>query len=349
MNSKKSRQGRSGIMKRAGSFLNKNDEKLEINYYHTGDINVQTPVYLAPSASVAGNITSPVVVVAGRIHGVIAADTVVIDEGGHVWGDIYSSEFHLQPGGKCYGWVISLDQGTIELLRSGAISRDDVPAAGERPVPAEFSEEHAIDENQLPVDPQQQRFILRHLQAELAAAQLARIEIELAFDERLEEVIGQRELRQQLEIELRESIEAAGIEDGPAQHGDSAPVKGRISTDAITNEAQAEFEHEIRRYKLKVATCLEQLAWYRVLKAASESELGQLRHELMIYTEENDRFRRESTESKPQETKPPDENLAQDPENIKQLKKRLAEAQLRIDELKADLTYYRHLDRGSDK
>lgn len=336
-------------MKRAGGLLNESDEQLEINYYHTGDISVQIPVYLAPGASVAGNITSPTVIVAGKMYGVIAADVVVIDKGGQLWGDVYSSEVHLQPGGKCYGWIISLDKGTIELLRSGAISRDDVPAPGERPVPAEFSQEHAIDGDQLPVNPQRLGFILRHLQAELAAAQLARIEIELAFDERLAEVFGQSEFRQQMEKELRISIEADGIEDADATSVDKASGHDQSSTEAITIREQAQFENEIRRYKLTAATCLEQLAWYRVLKAASESELVQLRQELAAHAQESDRLRQELVESISQETKLSPEEPAQDPESTNQLKAELASAQLRIDELKADLDYYRHLDSGSDR
>jgi cytoskeletal protein CcmA (bactofilin family) len=335
MSSKKNRRSRSGILKRAGSLLTKSDEQLEINYYHTGDINVQIPVYLAPSASVTGNITSPTVIVAGRMYGVIAADAAVIDIGGQIWGDVYCSEFHLQPGGKCYGWIISLDKGTIELLRSGALSRDDVPAPGERPVPTEFSQEHAIRGDQLPVNPEQIGFILRHLQAELASAQLARIEIELAFDERLAEIFGQSEFRRQMEKELRNSIEADGTEDADA-----------IS---VTIHEQAQFENEVRKYKLKAATCLEQLAWYRVLKAANESELIQARQELAAHVRENDRLRQELVESSSEKNEPSPEEASQDPDSINQLKADLAGAQLRIDELTADLSYYRHLDRGSDR
>jgi cytoskeletal protein CcmA (bactofilin family) len=348
MNSKKNRRSRSGIMKRAGGLLNKDDELHEINYYHTGDINVQTPVYLAPSASVTGNITAPTVIVAGRMYGVIAADAVVIDKGGQIWGDIYCSEYHLQPGGKCYGWIISLDQGTIELLRSGALTRDDVPAPGERPVPAEFSQEHAIRGDQLPVNPEQIGFILRHLQAELASAQLARIEIELAFDERLREVFGQSEFRQQMEKELRKSIEADDLVNADAISGAKTISQDDASTEAITIQEQAQFEKEVRRYKLKAATCLEQLAWYRVLKAANESELVRLRQDLSAHTLENDRLRQGLLESKSEEAEASAEGASQDADSINQLKVNLAKAQLRIDELTADLSYYRHLDRGSD-
>lgn len=349
MSSKKNRRSRSGIMKRAGGLLKKGDELLEINYYHTGDVNVQIPLYLAPSASVTGNITAPTVIVAGRMYGVLAADAVVIDKGGQIWGDVYCSEFHLQPGGKCYGWIISLDKGTIELLRSGALSLDDVPAPGERPVPAEFRQEHGIRGDQLPVNPEQIGFILRHLQAELASAQLARIEIELAFDERLAEIFEQSEFRRQMEKELRESIEADSVEGADAISVDEAMGRDKSSSESITVHERAQIENEVSRYKLKAATCLEQLAWYRVLKAANESELDQLRQEMAAHVQESERLRLELVENISEQTEPSPEGASQDPDNINQLRVDLASAQLRIDELKADLSYYRHLDRGSDR
>jgi cytoskeletal protein CcmA (bactofilin family) len=349
MSSKKKRRSRSGIVKRAGGLLNTGEEHLEINYYHNGDINVQIPVYLSPDASVVGNITSPTVVIAGRILGAIAADAVVIDKGGQVWGDIYSLELHQQPGGKCFGWIISLDKGTIELLRSGAISREDLPAPGERSVPSELKQQYAIEGDELPMNPEQLRFIFRHLQSELAAAQLARIEIELAFDERIAEVFNQSKFRKQMEKEMRESVEAAQAIRDDGRVDESQVEESRNLTDAKIDQMRVQFDEEARNYKLKTATCLEQLAWYKVIKEANESELSQLRNDLTVSSQERESLRKALTDSLERETMPSQDEEQTDPATVNRLKAELTISQLRIDELNADLSYYRHLDRGSDK
>ena len=198
MKPKSNGPGQGGTIMRSEDLPGKKGVRSEeiyvVNYYHTGDINVQIPVYLAPTASVVGNITAPRVIIAGKLFGVIASDDVLVAQGGHVWGDIYTSEFVVEPEGKSFGWIITLDKGTVELLRSGDLKRSDLPQAGRYPVYSEFQKEQGIEENQQPIHLEHQRFIYHHFQAELAAAQMARIEIELTFEDRLAESLRQSEV-----------------------------------------------------------------------------------------------------------------------------------------------------------
>jgi len=348
MNTKKNRRGQSGITKHPGGLLNSNDEHIEVNYYHTGDINVHIPVYLSPSASVVGNITAPVVVLAGKMFGVIAADTVAVETGGQLWGDIYTSEYHLQPGAKCYGWIISLDRGTVELLRSGDLSLDDVTAAGVRPIPADFAKEHAISKNQLPMNPEQYLFVYRHLQTELAAARMARIEIELAFEDRLAEVKNQSEFREQLVKEMRRSSWLNQANDGAS--GESEPlVAEQIPTDTVTLREYQQLENEVQQYKDKAETFRKKFETTRKAEAALESELVQMKHTEDIQTEEISRLRGYLTERISPEGEATDYDGMLRAENLRKVEAELAKAQLRIEEMQADLAYYRHLSRGVDK
>jgi len=342
MNTKKDQQSQMGIVKRAGGLLSRDAQQDEprhvINYYHTGDVNVQIPVYLAPSASVVGNITSPKVVVAGKLFGVISADTVVIEKGGHIWGDIYTSEVYIDPGGKNFGWIISLDTGTIELLRSGDLSRNDLPGTGERPMSADFRKEHAIDQSQLPVKPDQQKIIFQHFQAELAAAQMARIEIELSFEERLAEALRQSEVHLLFDTEANESKKDAGRDEA---------AEGGVSTStAITIEEHLQLEREVQSYKQKTEACLEQINRFKLIQAAANNELEELMGELSEKVIENDRLKQSLVEMSLYELMPPDDNLTEESEKLNQLKADVAQAKLKIIELEADLAYYRHLSRG---
>jgi cytoskeletal protein CcmA (bactofilin family) len=338
MSPKKSQQGRSGIVRRAGKLINK-DERLEITYYHTGDINVEVPVYVAPSASVTGNIAAPKVVVAGMLYGIVAADTVIIDNNGQVWGDIYTVELHLEPGGKYYGWVITLDKGTVELLRSGSLRLGDVTAAGEHPMPNDFKEEHGLPDDQLPLASEQQTFILRRLRAELAASQLARIEIEMAFDERLAEIAEQDS--------ALKSTSSTDPENRERSQGQESDHVGNIQTErsseskyAKSTEQWRALETELNQYKLKAATCLEQLAWFNASKAADDDELVRMRTKTTDLLEESRRLRAEIVDIKSAQDTVHDEMEKESAIHINELGRELALAQLRIDELTADLAFF---------
>lgn len=333
MKSKKNRRGRPGLIKRAGSVLNRDGEELEISNYHTGDINVQVPVFVAPGASVMGNISAPVVVVAGMLYGIVVAERVVIDPGGQAWSDIYTTAFHLESGGKCRGWVNTLDKGTIELLRLGEIDRDDVPAAGDRPVPDEFRDAHAIDTPRLHMEPERQNLIWRQLQSELAAAQLARIEIERAFEDRLAEAVERVEsdLIQEDATSEADRTAGGGASNGAEEVQIPAPL-GENQQDQIKA-----LESELNHFKLRAATCLEQLAWHKVSIAASEEELIKVRSILAGYIAEVTTLRDDLENVKSEQIVIVSEVMRRAAAKIRQLEADLTGAQSRIERLSQEI------------
>ncbi len=345
MNSKKNQPGQAGIIKRSGDIQGKEGEKEEdlyvVNYYHTGDINVQIPVFLAPTASVVGNVISPKVIVAGKMFGVIAADSVLIAQGGYVWGDIYTTEFQLEPEGKSFGWIITLDKGTIELLRFGNINRGDLPSSGERSVHPDFRKEHGITDDQQTIQPEHQQFIYQHFQAELAAAQMARIEIELTFEDRLSEALRQSEVHLLFDTNSGSAAELAeGDARNAADHSD-----GQTSTATISHEEQVQLENELRSFKQKTSNLLEQLARLQAMQAATENELDQIQKEMEIKTHENRHLRESLAEMSLYDVLPQKDKLAKDFESFGKLKADMAEAHLKIIELEGDLAYCQHLSR----
>jgi cytoskeletal protein CcmA (bactofilin family) len=345
MNSKKNQPGQAGIIKRSGDIQGKEGEREEdlyvVNYYHTGDINVQIPVYLAPTASVVGNVTSPKVIVAGKMFGVIVADSVLIAQGGHVWGDIYTAEFQLELEGKSFGWIITLDKGTIELLRAGDIDRGDLPSAGKRPVHPDFRKEHGIKDDQHTIQPEHQQFIYQHFQAELAAAQMARIEIELTFEDRLSEALRQSEVHLLFDTSSGGTVDLPeGDTRNAAELGDS-----QTSTATISYEEQVQLENELRSFKQKTSNLLEQTARLKAIQAATENELNQLEKEMEIRMKENRHLKESLAEMSLYDVLPQEDALAKDSESFGKLKADMAVAHLKIIELEADLAYCQHLSR----
>jgi cytoskeletal protein CcmA (bactofilin family) len=345
MNSKKNQPGQAGSVKRSSDIQGKEGEQEEdlyvVNFYHTGDINVQIPVYLAPTASVVGNVTSPKVIVAGRLFGVIAADSVLIAQGGHIWGDIYTTEFQLEPEGKSFGWIITLDKGTIELLRAGDINRGDLPTAGDRHVHPDFRKEHGIGDEQQPIHPDHQKFIYHHFQAELAAAQMARIEIELTFEDRLTEALRQSEVHLLFDTNLSGAAEST-----KGGTGDDADIAdSQTSTGTMSYEEQLQLENELKSFKQKTSNLLEQLARLKAVQAATENELDELKREMEIKTKENGHLRESLAEMQLYDVLPQEDKLAEDNNSFGKLKADMAEAHLKIIELEADLAYCLHLSR----
>ncbi|HET6443222.1 MAG TPA: hypothetical protein VFI27_01460, partial [candidate division Zixibacteria bacterium] len=84
-------------------------------------------------------------------------------------------------------------------------------------------------------------------------------------------------------------------------------------------------------------------------KAALENELVQMKDKEDIHTEEISRLRGYLTERISPEVEATDYDGTLRAENLRKVEAELAKAQLRIEELQADLAYYRHLSRGVEK
>ena len=166
---------------------------LEITGYHVGDIRTDQHVLVADSGAVAGNIYAPEVIVAGLLKGLIAAQTTEIKASGQVWGDVYATTLAIEPGGKLHGWFSTIGEEGYQLLNSGSASLKEVTAESQEQIP-EFMESVALPavfaESDLEQTQSGRLGIMRRLQAEAAAAAIARRELELTFEERLAEAAG---------------------------------------------------------------------------------------------------------------------------------------------------------------
>jgi chromosome segregation ATPase len=155
--------------------------------YHVGDILSELPVAVLPQAEVVGNIFAPKITIAGFLYGSAAALETTIEAGGQIWGDVYTSRFQIDPGGKFEGWVNRLDEKVYqELAVDGLIpNQAKLPAKTSLELPPEAFDTEILARNENQID------LLRRLQVESAAALAARAELEREFEKRLNEVAGE--------------------------------------------------------------------------------------------------------------------------------------------------------------
>jgi chromosome segregation ATPase len=173
----------------------------------------------------------------------------------------------------------------------------------------------------------------------LAAAQLARIEIEMAFDERVAEIAEQdRSLKSTSSADPENRDGSKGQESD--QLGDIQTARSSESSYAKSAEQWRALETELNQYKLKAATCLEQLAWFNVSKAADDDELVRMRKNTTDLLEEIRRFKTEIVDIQSAQATLIDEMEKETAIHINELGRELALAQLRIDELTADLAFF---------
>lgn len=209
------------LRKIASSILKRENEWLEVKGYKLGDIQTELTVYVTKEAAIVGNVLAPRVVVAGIIYGFVASREVIVESTGQIWGDVHSVALEISPGGKLHGWMSTLDEGTVDLLRSGELSTVDLDEIGQRTIPQEILD--ILPGDVVPLDGQeaeQRLLIWRQLRAEAAMALLARSEIEATFERRLlelanstlnrdEQIANLRMTLVEREIELKKARESA--------------------------------------------------------------------------------------------------------------------------------------------
>lgn len=187
-----SKEGRRGVLSRTGSLLRRRPEVLVVDDYHIGDIDAEKTVYVATGAAIAGNITAPKIEVAGLVYGFVACNELLVDVEGQLWGDAYTASLRLKQGGKANGWVCTLDEGTIDLLRSGELALRDLPSEKPGTIPLalrSFLADREKELSEIDADGAAERVLVwRQLQSEAATALLARIELENTFEQRTDEM-----------------------------------------------------------------------------------------------------------------------------------------------------------------
>lgn len=159
-------------------------EVKEITGYSVGDLPADTPVIIAPGATVLGNVLAPEVTVAGLLCGSIVTRRLTIQATGQVWGDVFASSVQMEAGGKIQGWMSHLDEPSYQTWQTNGTLPLSKPQPDEFPIPDD------LVEKSLPIRNAAQLTALQHLQIQTATSLAARVELERAFEQRLYEVVG---------------------------------------------------------------------------------------------------------------------------------------------------------------
>jgi cytoskeletal protein CcmA (bactofilin family) len=169
----------------ASLFRRQKDNKYYLTGYSVEDVHSKQAVVVKENSILVGDIYAPQVIVAGMVYGYVVASEVIIEPAGQIWGDIFATSVGAMPGSKVHGWISSMDEGTVDLLRLGQLTVRGVPNTGELATSAERAAELAklapqIDhENSLSTERIE---IWRKLQSEAAVAVSARVELERSFE-----------------------------------------------------------------------------------------------------------------------------------------------------------------------
>ena len=177
------------ILQRATLAWRYGRDLVQIEDYRVGDIQTEQGVYILSQAAVVGDIHAPKVVVAGLVYGYITADEVLVEDGGQVWGDVFTAAFHLEAGGKVHGWISSPDEVMTAVPLDGELGDDEevmVPPVLAALLPEELPSLNADGQARA-----ERVAIWRQLQAEAALAIMARLELERSFGNRVDEVAGE--------------------------------------------------------------------------------------------------------------------------------------------------------------
>jgi cytoskeletal protein CcmA (bactofilin family) len=178
------------LRKLADSILKRENDWLEVKGYQLGDIQTEQNVKVTEKAALVGNVLAPRVTVAGIIYGFVASREILVESSGQIWGDVHSVSLNIAPGGKLHGWISTLDEGTVDLLRTGDLSKIDLDETNRRTIPQEILD--ILPGDVVPSDGQEAEprlLIWRQLRAEAAMALLARSEIEATFERRLMDLL----------------------------------------------------------------------------------------------------------------------------------------------------------------
>ena len=163
-----------------------------ITEYHLEDIRADEPIYIAPGAIVAGDIYAPRVVIAGLVCGFVVSLAVEMESGAEIWGDVYTSELHLDTAVKLNGWVSTLNREEYRALRQSDtelglwIANRSDPTLNALPDELQQNVQDTIA-----AMPPGRVNVLRRLQLEIGMALVARTELEQGFEERVQEIAGE--------------------------------------------------------------------------------------------------------------------------------------------------------------
>lgn len=162
-------------------FRGKKENTHVLSGYMVENVRSNRPILIDKRSVIVGDIYAPQVVVEGMVYGYVVSTGVTVEKNGQIWGDICASVVDLRPGSKVHGWISSMDEGTVDLLRLNHLSVADIPSSGEYAASADTIEvlERLIPDMEAEKDIAARRMeIWRRLQEEAANAITARIELE---------------------------------------------------------------------------------------------------------------------------------------------------------------------------
>ena len=244
----------------ASLFRRQKDSKHRHTNYRVEDVHSNQTVVIEENSVLVGDIYAPHVVVTGMVYGYVVAGEVIVEPSGQIWGDICATSVTAMPGCKVHGWISSLDKGTVDLLRLGQLTVEEVPKSGEMAISAEKATELA---KLVPLtgsgnsDNTERIEIWRKLRSEVAAAFAARIEIEQSFDVAvLEAANSLKTSEQKLDGDHTSEEEIEGPVDGMSSAASEAVIQ------------LSEAESDIRQLRTQLASALssqtllrDQLTW----------------------------------------------------------------------------------------
>jgi chromosome segregation ATPase len=258
-----------GSLRRVGLMLRHGRNWLTVEEHHVGEIQTDRPVFVAADAIVVGDIQAPKVVVSGLLYGLVRANECAIENGGQIWGDVFTKTLTIEADCKIHGWVTTQDENSLTISKMPDLP-EDVRSGIVDNMELLEQEKSAIRVS-----------IWRQLQAEAAAALVSRLATERDFDQRLEELAGDSiaeasELREKIEILQQQQMvidlriarlqETIKMRDDQLQHrtGELADLQARLDQrdQAIEELEQSRQEDSFRLESLEVAkkSLLSQLA-----------------------------------------------------------------------------------------
>ncbi len=255
-------------------FFRRQEKWVEITGYRVGSLQLDEPIFIHADALVVGHVIAPKIQVAGLVNGSTAALETHILPGGQIWGDVYTEQLHLEPGGKLQGWTRALNSETYQQIRSAG----SVPEIDASQPPDSLPSE--APEPIMPLYTTAQISALRSLQAEAASALAARAELEQSFNQRLQEVAGETAAKvahlaervEQLQSELQNSERAASAYQELVRARE-AQLERQSNELAIARELLEERSTTLEELRLESANQAVAISELQVKKLALEERL----------------------------------------------------------------------------
>ncbi len=247
-------EGESGLFK---ALFRRGARTLQIKGCHTGDIDESRAVRVAAGAAAAGNVRTPELLVEGLLVGTVLAEVVHVAAGGQIAGDVYTARITVEGGGRISGWVQTMGVEECRSLRANREAAIPEPAmtdvaSEEQLLPASLRQEWVAERGR------PDWLALLHLfRAELAAALLARKELEHAFEQRVDEAAGATRARLQ-EVEAAHAAAEADLEQSMALRQELADRLSSLEADYSRRGQELDGVRSLLQQRVAALRAIEQ-------------------------------------------------------------------------------------------